>query len=183
MMPWFYAAGLKPDAGYTRALAVDVIEELPRASLFGPHGEAVERVLAVAHTLTGETAERLAAERHPGADEAYSAAWERWLSQQPGGEPYLGGDHAFTLAVPGAGRSGSPIGAGLMVVSSLVRESAKTRGGEGAFEVDEEGEESMAGPWRGATGALLQAAMALGAPGLVDAAQASALLAAWRSLA
>lgn len=35
------AAELAVDAGYTRAIAVEVLEELPAPSLFGPHGDAV----------------------------------------------------------------------------------------------------------------------------------------------
>ncbi|MCB5164483.1 hypothetical protein LG634_06490 [Streptomyces bambusae] len=174
------AGNLRSGAAFTRAVAVDLVEELSPALLFGGHGKAVLRVLEAGRALDGEGAHRLASLRSTTADQAYGAAWERWLADQPNGAPYRGRPHAWTLAVPGAGRSRSPIGHGFTVLSRVVRESARLRGGDEAFTVDEDGDEVTAPAWRAALGALLDAAMAFGAPDLVDAHGAAELTAAWR---
>src|SRR5690348_16795315 len=46
------AAGLRADASYTRALAVDLLAEISPSVLFGPHGNAVIRVIGVGGGLS-----------------------------------------------------------------------------------------------------------------------------------
>lgn len=173
------AEGLLPNAGYTRVLAVDVLEELAPAILFGPHGEAVVRIVDVGCGLTEDLARQLAANRHPEAADAYRRAWVRWLAGQPDGPSFREHDHSATLAVHDAGRSGSPIGHGFSVVFEGVRGSAQKRGG---ITVDVVGEEALAKRWAGAAATLLDAAMAFGAPDLVSAEDHVMLTAAWRSV-
>ncbi len=63
-------------AGYTRAVAVKVIEELPPAVLFGPHGTEVCRVISVAERISQYDADRLQSRRSDDADAAYTRAWK-----------------------------------------------------------------------------------------------------------
>lgn len=174
------ARNLRPDVGYTRVLAVDVLAELPPQVLFGPDGEAVINVLERALRLDATAAHELAAARHPGADQAYSRAWQRWLGQQPNGAPYQGGNHSHVLAVPGAGPARSPVGHGLTLAWTCVADSARRCAGPAAFAVDEEGDEVLLDPWAAAASALLDTAMALGAPGLAGPPDSALLLRAWR---
>ena len=74
--------GLRPDAGYTRAIAVRVLEELPAWTLFGAHGDSVVEVIEAAQRLTVTTAGTLAAAIDPGAAHAYAAAWDAWLGAE-----------------------------------------------------------------------------------------------------
>lgn len=176
------AEGLRGDAGYTRAVSVDVVEQLPVSVLFGPHGDAVCRVLDAGSALDLDRARRLGRARHPGADRVYSETWDRWLAGQPDGEVYRGGDHARLVAVPGAGPAMSPIGAGFSVLSHVVHDSARLRGGAGSHTVDLDGEEKLLEPWRTAAAALLDAAMAFGAPRLAGDGDAGVLTAAWNAV-
>ncbi len=174
------AENLRADAGYTRVLAVDVLAELPPWTLFGEHGEAVADVLERASRLNMPDARDLAAARHQEADSAYSRTWQRWLDRQPNGAPYRAGDHSRLLAVPGAGRAGSPVGHGLTLTWTCVRDAARRCEGTAAFTVDAEGDETLLEPWATAASALLDAAMALGAPDLAGSADAAVLTRAWR---
>lgn len=174
------AANLRADAGYSRVIAVDVLAELPATMLFGPNGEAVAEVLDVAGSLILGSARELAAARRPDADQAYSRAWQRWLDQQPSGGPYRDQDFDRVLAVPGAGPAPSPVGDGLMLTWTRAADSARRRAGPAAFSVNEHGCEVLLDPWATAAAALLDAAMALGAPGLTGPDDAVLLTAAWR---
>ncbi|MFI5532146.1 hypothetical protein ACIA8O_26795 [Kitasatospora sp. NPDC051853] len=176
------AENLRPDAGYTRAVSIDLLEELPPSLLFGPHGDAVCRVLEAGCALGTEDAHRLASARRPAADRTYSTAWDRWLVDQPAGASYQGQGHARVVAVPGAGPSPSPIGRGFSVLAGAVRRSARLRGGAGAYGTDEDGDEVLLAPWPTALGALLDAAMAFGAPHLVDGQAAAVLTTAWKAV-
>jgi hypothetical protein len=176
------AEGLRPDAGYTRVFAVDVLAELPPATLFGPHGEVVVELLEYARLLGEPVAGELAAARHPDADQAYSRAWHRWLARQPNSAPYRNRDHSHVLAIPGAGRVGSPVGHGFMVLWRCVADSARHHAGSAAFTVDEEGDEVLLDPWSAAASVLLDTAMARAAPDLVDSADVATLTTAWRAV-
>ncbi|HET9516599.1 MAG TPA: hypothetical protein VFO77_02610 [Actinoplanes sp.] len=184
------AENLRPDAGYTRVFAVDVVAELAAGSLFGPYGEVVGVVLDFAQQLAEPVAWQLTTGRDPGADAAYGRAWLRWLDGQPNAAPYLNHDHRHTLAIPGASRRGpgagridSPIGHGLTLLCRCVTDTARSLVGEAAFTVDEEGDLLLVEPWRGARTALLHAAMATGMADLIDATDAARLTAAWAPFA
>jgi hypothetical protein len=180
------AENLRAGASYTRVFAVDVLEELRPGVLFGPHGDAVVEILECARVLTEPVARDLAGARHPRADDAYGRAWERWLSRQPHGATYGGRDQSDVLAVPGAGPVVSPIGHGFTVLWARVLDSARRCAGSTAFTVDpedDEHEEVLLDPWRTAGAALLDAAMALGAPDLVTSADTAVLTTGWRVVA
>lgn len=172
------AAGLGPGARYVRALGAEVIEELPASRLFGEHGAAVAAVLAAADRLTlGMAADLTEADPHE-AGAAYGRAWQRWHGSGAGAET---GEPTLVF------RNGSPIGYGFLVVHHLVRRSALREAGDAALtevpgdpDDPEAGESVLAEPWAGAASALGHAAMALGAPGLVD--DAAVLTAAWRAV-
>jgi hypothetical protein len=171
-----------PSAHYTRAVAVQVIDEVPASRLFGEHGESVSAVLSFASGLDPAAVRRLTELRHPQATEAYSRAWERWLSGVEGGTVYVGSDFSRTLAA-GIGRLKSPIGNGLSLVYRVVWDRADALLGPTAFVVDDEGERSLVSDWDCAATALLDAAMAFGAPSVVTEGDAVILTSAWRAVA
>jgi hypothetical protein len=167
-------------ANYTRALAVKVIEEVPASRLFGEHGEAVVAVLSFASGLDAATAERLAELRHPEADQAYSRAFRRWLDSVGCGSVH--GESAFTGPLEaGQGPTRSPLNCGLSLVHSVVWDRAEVVAGPGAFVEDDEGERALGPVWGAAASALLDAAMAPGAPSVVSE-DAAVLTAAWKSV-
>jgi hypothetical protein len=84
------------------------------------------------------------------------------------------------LAVPGAGRAQSPVGEGFMLTWTCASDSARRCAGPATFTVDSEGDEVLLDPWATAATALLEAAMALGAPDLTGPADAAVLTTAWR---
>jgi hypothetical protein len=165
-------------ANYTRALAVKVIEEVPASRLFGEHGEAVVAVLSFASRLDAATAERLAGLRHPEADQAYSRAFRRWLDRIGCGSVHGVSDFSGTLEA-GQAPSRSPLNCGLSIVYRVVWDRAEVVAGPGAFVEDDEGERALGPVWGTAASALLDAAMALGAPSVVSE-DAAVLTAAWK---
>ncbi|NWF29563.1 hypothetical protein HW130_25475 [Streptomyces sp. PKU-EA00015] len=173
---------LLPDASYTRAIAVDVLEELSPSVLFGSHGDEVIRVIESGLALDEQIASELASARHPAADREYSKAWNRWLAQQPEFAHYQDQDHTSTLAITGAGATDSPVGHGLLLIWHMVTNSAEHRGSAGSFTVDEDDERVLTEPWSSALSALLDTAMAYGAPHVVDSNAATVLTAAWNTV-
>jgi hypothetical protein len=169
-------------AKYTRAVAVQVCDEVPASRLFGDHGEAVATVISFAARLELPTARLLAELRHPLGDQAYSRAWCRWLNRTGVGTANEESDYSMTLAA-GPGPSRSPINYGLTLTYQAVWDRADAVLGSGAFVDDEEGERTLAPVWSSAAAALLDAAMALGAPSMVTEEDAVILTAAWRSVA
>jgi hypothetical protein len=63
----------------------------------------------------------------------------------------------------------------------VVYERAGERGGPEAIVVDQQHETHLARPWQAVLGNLLHAAMALGAPELVDDDERATLSAAWNA--
>jgi hypothetical protein len=166
------------DAHYTRAFAVKVIDEVPASCLFGEHGEAVAAVLSFASRVDGATARRLAEHRHPEADRAYSRAFRRWLDLIGCGSVHAESDFSGTLSA-GLGPSRSPLNCGLALIHRVVSDRAEVVDGPEAFVEDEDGERTLGPVWQTAASALLDAAMALGAPSLVSE-DAAVLTAAWK---
>jgi hypothetical protein len=168
-------------AHYIRAVAVRVIAEEPAAVLFGPHGPHVCRVLDAARSISVSLAEKALELTSTEAQEAYSAAWNRWIARTQPNSQHLGDDHRTTLAATGP-FSRSPIGAGFGLIYSTVFARAKELVGDSSFSIDGEGEISLAPKWSAAADSLLHAAMALGAPEIVSASESVALLASWNVL-
>lgn len=163
-------------AHYTRAVAVRVVEEVPASLLFGAHGDAVIQVLSLASCLEPAAVEMLVAHRHPEADRAYSRSFYRWLGRVGRASDYSGWDLSRTLS---AGPFRSPLNDGLSLVYHAVEDRAKAVGGPRAFVKDDEGEDTLGNVWGTAAAALLDAAMALGAPADADE-DVGVLLTAWK---
>ncbi|MES2445018.1 MAG: hypothetical protein V4574_19505 [Pseudomonadota bacterium] len=162
-----------PHARYTRALAVAVGQEADVATLFGPHGRDVVRVLDVAPKLDRPQAETLARHRHPQAPAAYDRVWRRWLKQAG-----IEGDFADLDGALALGGQGSPINQGLSLLHNLVFKRAQAMDGDRATEADDE-DIWLAAPWDGAGTVLGDAALALGAPQAVGNVDRIILLQGW----
>ena len=158
---------------WCRAHAVEVLAELDPSTLFGPQGAAMLPVLEVAEHLDEATVTALAAARDPEASAAYQRVWNRW-----------GADGIDDVTLLDLGRDGgSPVGRGLLVVDDLVNQRARAVPGASHFgridPDDPDSEELILEPsWHQAGLALIEAALALGAPGLAGD-EASVLLRAW----
>lgn len=172
-------ATLTSDAGYTRAAAIRVVEEANVATLFGAHGDAVVKVIAAAQALSLDTATRLSAARDAEAAKAQTRVWKRWLAKQSPPIVERGDDLDGTLSV---GRMRSPVGCGLMVVHNEVGKRAEAIAGKTAWIVEKGSDDAwLAEPWAGASNAMVDAALAFGAPELVDE-DREILSKAWRSI-
>jgi len=169
-------------ADYTRAVAVQVCKEVPTFRLFGDHGEAVCAVIAFGARLNPSTAQRLVDFRHLMADEIYSKAWRKWLTGIGVAMTDEEWDYSGTLAA-GPGPVRSPINCGLTVTWQAVWDRAHLLLGPAASTANEEDDLILTPVWSSAASALLDAAMALGAPWLMTAEDMHILTAAWRSVA
>lgn len=168
-------------ANYTRAVAVQVCEEVPASRLFGDRGEAASAVISFAARLELTTARLLADFRHPLANQAYSRAWDKWLGKSGEGLAREESRLRGTLEA-GPGPSRSPINCGLTLTYRAVWDRADAMQGPAAFVEDEEGERTLAPFWDSAATALLHAATALGAPSIMTEEDAVTLTLAWRSV-
>jgi hypothetical protein len=165
-------------AGYTRAVSVRILGELPPAQLFGINGDIVAEIAFKATQLGVEDVISLSKAMSPEISALYARAWDVWLSQEQPGSPYEGGEHGRTLALF-SGSHASPIGHGFMVIHGAVSRRARELLGDAAFVTDEEGESSLVPEWAAADGALLGAAMGLGASDLLEKEKADILSAPW----
>ena len=172
--------GLRADAGYTRAAAVKILRAVPVATIFGAHGAKVCAVIDAAARLTHELATRLAERRHRDAGDAQTRLWRRWLARENIPQDRVH-DLDGTLAI-GASKAGSPVGQALRVIHNVVGRRAEALAGPDVWRVDETDAEGawLCEPWSGASIALCDTALALGAPDLVDGQDYEALAAAWR---
>lgn len=170
-----------PSATYTRAVAVLVVEELPTITLLGEQGAPVAAILGRIGTLTLDDALTLSAALHPSSAEIFSIAWRNWLAKVEGNSVYLDEDHEDTLQIK-VGNAVSRVGYALSLVSSMVFDQGRAVSGPAAIAVDAEGEVELQAPWSGASTALLHAAMAYGAPGLITQQQAAVLTLPWEAI-
>lgn len=111
---------LRDDAGYTRALAVEVLEELDPAALFGTYGAVVTRMLDAALELNTDDLDGPLGSLDPRAAHAYDDAWKRWLASGRSSAPPRDGDYTGVVADPNAGPTQSPIGNGLLVLAATI---------------------------------------------------------------
>lgn len=176
-------SGLVARPGYWRAAAVELLEELPLASLFGANGDAVLDILAQIAGLSRVQAQALADGMPADAWRAYSRAWMRW--SQAGSEPVDTTEDAWwgTLAASRRGdKEKSPVHSGFLLIHSQLRQRAEEIDGKDAFvliEEDGEIEQLLAPLWQAAGDALLFAAMARAAPQYVTDEDAVMLTQAW----
>jgi hypothetical protein len=164
---------LLPDPPYIRCSAVQIVDDLEPSLVFGPHGAGMVEVIEVAQRLSLDQARLLAANDSPEAEAAYTAAWNAWTAVDA---------HSNSVGDTAAGRSGSPVGYGFLVLDSELRKQAHTVSGEAGVAIDDEGNSYFVAPWRQASDALLHAAMALGAPQLTTQEGRAHLLRGWQSL-
>lgn len=129
-----------------------------------------DRYVAAALAVSGLDRDALVRDGRDPAEAMAGAA--EWV------EEVAGEDLSRTLSVRRGGPTGSPIGYGFSAVSAAVTANARRHG---AVVVDGAGEEFVAAPWSAAADALLCAAMAFGAPQLVDEVAEAVLTAAWRA--
>jgi hypothetical protein len=161
-------------ARYTRAVAVEIIQEEEAWILFGPEGRAVSDVIDAGSKLEQRRAELLASNRHPEAASAYDRSWRAWMRE--GGIPdgnYEDLDGTLLLGI-----SGSPINKGLAVLHGGVFKRAEALDGDAATAGDGE-DVWLASPWNGASCALCDAALAMGAPKIVSPNDRNILMQAW----
>jgi len=162
---------------YTRAKAVRLIETSSTTELFGPHGNAVEKILDRAAQLRVADVDAAPPPRCE-AHDSYSNAWNKWLSIHSGDTPYLATDHSGTLGV-GPRTYESPIGRGFVLLFNVVNKRAGELEGDSAFVVDSEGEIDFATKWNNAFTIAKHAAMAYGAPELLSEVERHLLADAW----
>jgi hypothetical protein len=180
-------------AGIARATAVDVLNEVPAARLFGPHGDKVCAVLDRARELDWAQARSFARARHLDAGKAYSRAWSNWLLSVGVASPFRVDfmsvvdtsplrDTDFTGVLSTSAHPGSPVNEGLKVLHRTIRDrAAETEGGK-ALIIREDGEEGFEPVWLAACYALLEAAMAMGAPAVCEAEDRRIMCKAWNAV-
>ena len=156
------AVRLLPSNGWLLCKAVTVREELPGWLVMGPRGDAVVQVVEQARGLTGAQASAIAALDEDDEGRLYQAVWDRWLRLRTGG-------------------SGSPLGkVGLYPVFHAVNQAAR-RTSPTLFGWDEaDGVEVLTDPaWVQAQHAAMAAALALGAPDILDVEENERLARRW----
>jgi hypothetical protein len=138
-----------------------VLEEVPVAMLFGPHGEKVCAIIDAAAALTLDQATRLAAARNPHAPLAQTRAWRKVL-----GKPSASEHDESMDGVLAAGDSKPPIGQALLVIQGELGRRSEAVVGKEVWAADPDDDERvyLAEPWATAGLALSDAAWAFGAP-------------------
>ncbi len=166
-----YSSPISAQAGYTRAAAVRVIDELDIANLFGRNGHAVTRIINFATTLDEKCATALVRARHDAAEQIQKRVRERIANAVR--------RHGSGLATPF--EQTSPLGA-LYFLDQVITKRAQALIGDRALEDDPDDPEGawLAEPWLGASLCLFDAALAFGAPEITTAEDRAALEKSWR---
>ena len=163
-------------ARYTRCISVAVETEEEPAVLFGEYGAGVVRVLDAASRLSQAEAVALSRGRHQDAAAAHDRVWRAWLRKEAIPDEYDGSLDG-TISISGE-RWGSPINEGLSVLHSSVFNRAQVIDGHAAIQADDD-DEWLVEPWDGAARVLGDAALALGAPELMNDEDRARLLSGW----
>lgn len=165
-------------ASYTRAVAVALESEVPAGRLFGPHGDKVVSIVDRASSLELDDVHALAARNNEQANAAYLKAWNAWLENPRPIADHADADDGATVSAFAKARS--PVGAAFTVIHSALSARAQALLGDAALVVDEEdGVWVLNDLWSQALGALLNAAMAVGAPHLCSTSDRLVLCEAW----
>ncbi|MCM6778400.1 hypothetical protein NDR87_33015 [Nocardia sp. CDC159] len=143
---------IHPSNRWIRCTSLTVREELPNWLVMGPHGDLVAQVIDQARDLTDEQARAIAAMDPDEEIRLTRTVWDRWLHNP---ESPVG--------------CGSPVGAGLLEVHQAVTAAAR-RTGPHLFGWDQEDEAEVITDmaWRQADAAATAAALAYGAPHILD---------------
>ncbi|WP_328664550.1 hypothetical protein [Streptomyces sp. NBC_00328] len=152
-----------PSPRWMHCRAFTVVEQVPAWLVAGPHGDAVEWVIARTRTLTGAQADALAALSDEGEEPLTRTLWSRWSR----------GHHTL-----------SPVGCALTTLYKVVNEAAH-RVGPQLFGPDEEYHEVevLSDPaWLRAFRAAYAAALALGAPELLSPGENAVLARRWTTV-
>ena len=172
------------EGNYTRAVAVRILRQVAPHELFGPNGEAVVWILDRAAQLTREDAETLSQHRAADAGRIYSRAWLSWDGLPDDKRVFEDWE-----GIIGAGGPApvSPIGRGLSAIFNSVCATAIRLFGDIAWYTTdgpevEDPDMHLAEPWYTASLALIEAAMALGAPDLLPEDARTTLTAPWHAL-
>jgi len=168
----------RASAGYTRAVAVEVLGEADAGTMFGPQGSEVLRVIDAAAHLDRHQAVALALHRNGNAANAQDRAWRAWMNQKQIPNKYYPDLLDGTLLL---GTWGSPINGGLSKLYDVTFKRAKALDGDAAIETNEE-DVWLAQPWNDAFSALADAALGMAAPSLASSEDREILLQAWLSV-
>jgi hypothetical protein len=176
---------------------------MPITTLFGVHGTKVRAMIDAAGEFTLERATQLSGARHPQAGQAYTRVWHSWLARER--PDFLQANRELRqirgvapcskrpIWAPGAELDGtlnagplsaSPVAQGLGLVSGEAARRAEALIGKSVWSDDPDDPEGalLAEPWPLAIRALLDAALAFGAPEFVSEADRAILLKAWREV-
>jgi hypothetical protein len=143
-------------AGYIRATAVYVEDEMPLSVLFEHNGEEIVELLNRISKLTIDEAERIVALSDEDAARIHNQIWDRWLALEDPSSTFINQDHDGTIAV-GSKAPRSPVGNATSVLHSQLAARAREISGEHAFVTD--GEDQYFNPKWAKTAACLQHAL------------------------
>ena len=168
---------------YTRAIAVRLVRRVPPHSMFGPNGEAIAWIADRTMSLTREEAVTLSGARSPLAAALYSRAWLNWEGLAPENRDY---DDWEGVIAAGQDAPISPVHRGLGAIFNVVMTRAMEVDGDAAT-IEEQDDDTdpdihLVEPWATASLALLEAAMALGAPDLLTPEERGLLTRPWHAL-
>ena len=175
------AGQLQPQANYIRAIAVNILKELPLESLFGQYGNHIINILDSIDDIDESKAIELSNACKPEAASLYSKAWNVWIAGGNNESIKPGNDHFHIIAITGTS-SDSPINKGLSVICSHIYERAREVTDGAAILVDEEGEVYLEPTWSKVSDVLLHAAMGYGARDLLAPEECKNLTSAWESV-
>jgi hypothetical protein len=167
-------------AKYTRATAVQILEERSVSELFGRHGEVVCKIIEKAQNLQFNEVQMLGDAKNQLATEAYSRAWKNWLAQVMPTSGHSEDDLCSILAIYALDKAKkSPVNHGFTVLYDIVSQRAQILVGDAAFEIDNEGDRAFTPVWFRIFHVFLHAAMAYGAPEIMSSTDNELLKSAW----
>jgi hypothetical protein len=122
----------RADAGYVRATAVHVIDEVPLADLFVHNGPEIVRFLNRVSELTAAQIAALGREQDEEAARVHSLVWDRWLAETDASSHFIGETHTGTIAI-GSKAPHSPVGNAPSVLHTQLTNLARQMVGDEAL--------------------------------------------------